>query len=101
MPPVTPGGARSWSPSRYGALALGCVGTLMSAETIPMSPAGSWRFSQGLKKLVNIAHALAHHTVAIDRNLPMPGLLVLDGLSANGGHEGFDQAIRIPATTST
>ncbi|GAA1795146.1 hypothetical protein GCM10009682_16090 [Luedemannella flava] len=46
--------------------------------------------SQGLKTLVNIAHALAHHTVAIDRNLPMPGLLILDGLSANSGHEGFD-----------
>jgi hypothetical protein len=48
--------------------------------------------SQGLKTLVNIAHALAHHTVAIDRNLPMPGLLILDGLSANAGHEGFDLA---------
>jgi hypothetical protein len=47
--------------------------------------------SQGLKTLVNIAHALAHHTVTIDRSLPMPGLLVLDGLSANAGHEGFDQ----------
>ena len=47
--------------------------------------------SQGLKTLVNIAHALAHHTVAIDRNLAMPGLLILDGLSANAGHEGFDQ----------
>lgn len=47
--------------------------------------------SQGLKTLVNIAHALAHHTVTIDRNLPIPGLLVLDGLSANAGHEGFDQ----------
>ncbi|MGI5214941.1 hypothetical protein [Plantactinospora sp. CA-290183] len=48
--------------------------------------------SQGLKTLVNIAHALAHHTVAIDRNLPLPGLLILDGLSANSGHEGFDLA---------
>jgi hypothetical protein len=48
--------------------------------------------SQGLKTLVNIAHALAHHTVAIDRNLPLPGLLILDGISANAGHEGFDQA---------
>jgi hypothetical protein len=47
--------------------------------------------SQGLKTLVNVAHALAHHTVAIDRNLPLPGLLILDGLSANAGHEGFDQ----------
>jgi hypothetical protein len=47
--------------------------------------------SQGLKTLVNVAHALAHHTVAIDRNLPIPGLLVLDGLSSNAGHEGFDR----------
>jgi hypothetical protein len=46
--------------------------------------------SQGLTTLVNIAHALAHHTVAIDRRLPMPGLLILDGISANAGHEGFD-----------
>jgi hypothetical protein len=49
--------------------------------------------SQGLKTVVNIAHALAHHTVAIDRALPLPGLLVLDGLSANVGTEGFDQAL--------
>lgn len=48
--------------------------------------------SQGLKTLVNVAHALAHHTVAIDQGLPLPGLLVLDGISANTGHEGFDQA---------
>ncbi|WP_211264313.1 hypothetical protein [Streptosporangium amethystogenes] len=47
--------------------------------------------SQGLKTLVNIAHALAHHTVDIDRDLPLPGLLILDGLSANAGHEGFDR----------
>lgn len=48
--------------------------------------------SQGLKTLVNVAHALAHHTVAIDLALPLPGLLILDGISANSGHEGFDQA---------
>jgi hypothetical protein len=47
--------------------------------------------SQGLKTLVNAAHALAHHTVAIDRGLPLPGFLVLDGVSANSGHDGFDQ----------
>lgn len=46
--------------------------------------------SQGLKTLVNVAHSLAHHTVAIDRGLPLPGLLILDGLSANAGKEGFD-----------
>lgn len=46
--------------------------------------------SQGLKTLVNVAHALAHHTVAIDRGLFLPGLLVLDGVSANSGKEGLD-----------
>lgn len=46
--------------------------------------------SQGLKTLVNVAHALAHHTVAIDRGLPLPGLLVLDGISANSGREGLE-----------
>lgn len=45
--------------------------------------------SQGLKTLVNIAHALAHHTVAIDLKLPLPGLLILDGISANSGQEGL------------
>ena len=30
--------------------------------------------------------------MAIDRSLPLPGLLILDGLSANSGHEGFDLA---------
>ena len=45
--------------------------------------------SQGLKTLVNIAHALAHHTVAIDRSLPLPGLLILDGISANSGQQGL------------
>ncbi|WP_031096292.1 hypothetical protein [Streptomyces sp. NRRL S-15] len=48
--------------------------------------------SQGLKTLVNVAHSLAHHAVAIDLGLPLPGLLVLDGLSANAGRRGFDEA---------
>jgi len=47
--------------------------------------------SQGLSVLVNVAHALAHHTISIDKGLALPGLLVLDGLSNNVGHEGFDQ----------
>lgn len=46
--------------------------------------------SQGLQVLVNVAHALAHHTVAIDRGLRLPGLLALDGPSSNVGTEGFD-----------
>lgn len=50
--------------------------------------------SQGLTVLVNVAHALAHHTVSIDNGLPLPSLLVLDGLSSNVGHEGFDRERR-------
>lgn len=50
--------------------------------------------SQGLTVLVNVAHALAHHTVSLDYDLPLPSLLVLDGLSNNVGHEGFDLARR-------
>ena len=46
--------------------------------------------SQGLQVLVNVAHALAHRTVAIDRDLPLPGLLVIDGPSSNVGTEGYD-----------
>ena len=46
--------------------------------------------SQGLKTLVNVAHALAHHTVAVDRGLDIPGFLILDGVSANSGKEGLE-----------
>ncbi|MFF9084625.1 hypothetical protein ACF1BR_33555 [Streptomyces rubiginosohelvolus] len=46
--------------------------------------------SQGMQVLVNIAYSLAVHTVCIDRDLPMPGLLVLDGISSNTGREGWD-----------
>ncbi|MCC5478765.1 hypothetical protein [Streptomyces barringtoniae] len=46
--------------------------------------------SQGMQVLVNIAYSLAVHTVCIDRDLPMPGLLVLDGVSSNTGREGWD-----------
>ncbi|MFE3409185.1 AAA family ATPase [Streptomyces mirabilis] len=46
--------------------------------------------SQGMQVLVNIAYSLAVHTVCIDRDLPMPGLLALDGISSNTGREGWD-----------
>lgn len=46
--------------------------------------------SQGLATLVNVAHALAHHTVSLDLGLPLPAFLVFDGLSSNIGHENFD-----------
>ncbi|MBT9255311.1 AAA family ATPase [Phycicoccus sp. KQZ13P-1] len=48
--------------------------------------------SQGLATLVNVAHALAHHTTSIRLGLPLPGLLVLDGLSSNLGSKDFDAA---------
>jgi hypothetical protein len=48
--------------------------------------------SQGLQVLVNVAYALALHTVAVDRDLPLPGLLVIDGPSSNVGTEGYDAA---------
>ena len=46
--------------------------------------------SQGLQVLVNVAYALALHTVAADRDLPLPGLLIIDGPSSNVGTEGYD-----------
>ena len=46
--------------------------------------------SQGLQVLVNVAHALAHHLVALELEIPLPGILFIDGLTSNVGHEGFD-----------
>ncbi|MBI4190781.1 MAG: hypothetical protein HY525_09610 [Betaproteobacteria bacterium] len=46
--------------------------------------------SQGLQVLVNVAHALAHHEVAIELSIPLPGILMIDGVTKNVGHEGFD-----------
>jgi AAA domain len=46
--------------------------------------------SQGLKVLVNVAHAVAHHEVAVELKLSLPGILIVDGLTSNVGHEGFD-----------
>jgi len=47
--------------------------------------------SQGLKLLVNVAHALAHHRCAIELDLPLPGILFLDGISSHLGSEGYDR----------
>lgn len=55
--------------------------------------------SQGLQVLVNVAHALAHHEVAIELGIPLPGILIIDGLTKNVGHEGFDLA-RVEAVYS-
>ncbi len=72
---------------------LPLAGTLNSTTYLPIVSGRSFDrlSSQGLKVLVNVAHSLAHHTVAIDRDLPLPGLLVIDGPSSNIGTEGYDQ----------
>lgn len=46
--------------------------------------------SQGLLVLVNVAHALAHQIAALRLGLPLPGILLIDGLTSNVGHEGED-----------
>ncbi|MGC4048227.1 MAG: hypothetical protein QM757_00715 [Paludibaculum sp.] len=46
--------------------------------------------SQGLQTLVNVAHALAHQKTAIELGLPLPNILMIDGLTTNVGQEGFD-----------
>ena len=47
--------------------------------------------SPGLVTLVNIAHALAHQLTAIEYDLPLPNILIMDGVSANLGDQGLDQ----------
>ncbi|MFI1726476.1 hypothetical protein [Streptomyces sp. NPDC020489] len=47
--------------------------------------------SQGVEVLVNVAHVLAHQRVALnDHDIPLPNLLIIDGISSNVGHEGVD-----------
>ena len=46
--------------------------------------------SPGLATLVNLAHALAHHLTAIELDLRLPDILVIDGLSEHHpGQEGL------------
>ncbi len=46
--------------------------------------------SPGLATLVNLAHALAHHLTAIELDLKLPQILIIDGLSEHLGQEGLD-----------
>ena len=48
--------------------------------------------SPGLATLVNLAHALAHHLTAIELDLRLPQILIIDGLSEHLGEEGLDPA---------
>jgi energy-coupling factor transporter ATP-binding protein EcfA2 len=47
--------------------------------------------SQGLKVMVNTAHALAHQLTCIHFDLILPNILLIDGLSGNIGYEGLDR----------
>jgi hypothetical protein len=46
--------------------------------------------SQGLQTLVNVAYAIAHQKTAIQLSLPLPNILMIDGLTTNVGQEGYD-----------
>jgi hypothetical protein len=47
--------------------------------------------SGGLKVLVNVAHTLAHQATAIEQELPLPNILLLDGVTKNVGRDDYDQ----------
>ncbi|MDQ6878388.1 MAG: hypothetical protein M3082_12010 [Candidatus Dormibacteraeota bacterium] len=48
------------------------------------------QLSAGVRVLVNIAHALAHHRAALELELPLPGLIWIDGVTKNIGTAGYD-----------
>jgi hypothetical protein len=56
--------------------------------------------SGGLKVLANLAYALAHHLTALDLELPLPGLLMIDGITKNVGRDEYDRA-RVEAVFDT
>ncbi len=50
------------------------------------------QLSAGVRVLVNIAHLLAHHRAALELGLPLPGLIMIDGIAKNIGTVGYDAA---------
>ena len=46
--------------------------------------------SAGTRVLVNVAHLLTHHEVAPARGIPLPGLLLVDGMTSNIGRIDYD-----------
>jgi hypothetical protein len=46
--------------------------------------------SLGLTVLVNVAYTLAHQRTSMELGLKLPNILLIDGLTSNVGHEGFD-----------
>jgi hypothetical protein len=54
------------------------------------------QLSAGVRVLVNIAHMLAHHRAALELGLPLPGLVMIDGINKNIGTAEYD-ATRVDA----
>lgn len=50
------------------------------------------QLSAGVRVLVNIAHLLAHHRAALELDLALPGLLMIDGINKNIGTAQYDAA---------
>lgn len=50
--------------------------------------------SAGVRVLVNVAYVLAHHLAALDLDLPLPGILMIDGIQKNIGTAEYD-AVRM------
>jgi hypothetical protein len=46
--------------------------------------------SAGVRVLVNVAHILAHHLTASDVGIPLPGVLLIDGMTKNIGTAEYD-----------
>jgi hypothetical protein len=46
--------------------------------------------SAGVRVLVNVAHLLAHHLAAVDLDIPLPGLALIDGVTKNIGTAEYD-----------
>lgn len=53
--------------------------------------------SQGLKVMVNVAHAIAHQQTALDLNLKLPNILFIDGVTSNIGHREDLDRVRVEA----
>jgi hypothetical protein len=50
------------------------------------------QLSAGVRVLVNIAHLLAHHRAALELDLALPRLMMVDGIAKNIGTAGYDAA---------
>ncbi|OYQ67404.1 hypothetical protein B9G53_01245 [Pseudanabaena sp. SR411] len=49
-----------------------------------------WQDSPGLTTMINTAHALAHQLTCLNFQLPLPNILLIDGLSGNMGYKNED-----------